>query len=1114
MKKRRYELNFQQVNNFSLARKLKIMLLIIIFIFSSNDGMLSQHPMLSLKLKNVEVEDVIKEIGKQSELTFLYRSDLLKGQTLPEVDVENQPLDNVLNELLISQGLEYETIDNTVVIRKAPQTAPAAVEQQTSVTGTITDAGTGESLPGVNIIVTGTGKGTITGADGNYSIEAPSNATLDFSFVGYKKITVPVENRQVINVSMEKEIMALEEVVTIGYGQMQRANLTGAVATVRSDDLEKPDAPNIETLIQGRMPGVYTTSGTGLPGKPNTDILIRGLGTMNNSSPLVLIDGVEASMDNLNPYDIESISVLKDAASAAIYGNKAANGVILITTKRGETGVPKLTYNVSMGVQKPVRYLQKLDSWQVATMENEKNINSGLNPIWTDQEIQTFKDQSDPWNYPNTDWMDLLMQGSGFTQNHNLAISGGTDMSRYRLSVGYFNQEGIVKYTDYKRYNIRFNLDSKLSERFKLFLTTSLSQGITDEPMTPPFNTTLTQIFRQVNRVAPYRLNKTQDGEWVWATNDGNPIAWIEEGGSILAKDSRVLGNLGGEYTIVKNLTLSGNIEANYYLSDSKSDINTVGPYATAPEQGPSSVTDNISRGNTITMESQLRYENNFGVHGIKAMLGVSRQSYEYASNSAYRQNLPADGLNQVSAGSADGQTASGSGGDDNIGSYYGRINYSYEDRYLLEANLRRDGSSKFAADYRWGNFPSFSAGWRISEESFLENITSIDNLKLRVSWGKLGNNRISSYVYIPNITLGRDYPIGSSMVSGAAQTSAAVEDITWETTTQMDIGVDVAVMENLLYASLDYYDRYTDDILINIPVTEFFGLPAPTINAGAMTNSGIEIQLGHMNNVGDFRYDVGGQVSFNKNEVDTYPYPAISYSNFMGDRIQKEGNPWNAYYGYEVEGIFKTDAEAAGAPSITGSQIGAGDYKFKDQNGDGVIDEDDRVVIGNFIPEITYGFNMNFAYKNFDLSLFWQGAAKVSRYMGSQTRPLEDANTALKMHWDRTIVENGQVVQEGRYPKLGGYADNYAFNDRFLFYNASYLRLKSVKFGYTLPLEITRILKISGLRIYFSGNNLLTFTDSEFPESFDPEVFGYSGRANGVYPQVAFYNFGLDVNF
>ncbi|MFC2087145.1 TonB-dependent receptor [Bacteroidota bacterium] len=1115
---------FSRLQNGLLVMKLSILCLIIssVQVFASSNY--SQTKKLNLNFKSATVQEIIAEIENQSEFEFFYNHELVENtQSKVDIDVEDMTIDMILNRLFDNENISYKIDGKHIILVAKNEANPSTnssstqLQQENKITGTVTDAGTGESLPGVNIVVEGTTRGAITDMDGNYSIEAPADATLVFSFVGYKKISIPVEGRNVIDVSMEKEIMALDEVVTIGYGQMQRANLTGAVATVRSDQLEKPDAPNIETLIQGRLPGVYTTSGQGLPGQPNTDILIRGLGTMNNATPLILVDGIETDLDNLNPYDIESISVLKDAASAAIYGSKAANGVILVTSKKGEAGKPSVTYNASLGYQKPVRIMRRIDSWQEAEMENETNLANGEALTWTTQQIQTLKDQSDPWNYPNTDWMDLLIQGSGFTQSHNVAVAGGNEINTFRLSAGYFNQEGIVKNTDYNRYNLRLNTSTQVTDRLKVGLNSSVAQGITTEPMSPFYNTVLTQFFRQCARIPAYSLCKDENGNWSRGGNDGNPIAWVEEGGLNTKRSSTVLGNIFSDYTLLKGLTLSGNAEFAYDIYDAKRDVNTVGPYTDGTEQGPSSVTDDVNRTGAVTLESQLRYANTFGNHGIQAMVGVSRQQIDARSTSARRNNLPSDGLTDVSAGESDGQSASGSSSEERIGSYYGRINYNFDNRYLFEANVRADGSSKFAPDYRWGTFPSFSAGWRISEESFMENIGLLNSLKLRASWGKLGNNRVSNYLWIPRINLGQEYPFGNTMASGAAQTSASIDNLTWETTTQLDIGIETVLLDNLLSLTVDYYDRYTDDILIDNPVTTFYGLPAPTVNIGAMTNSGVEVELGHMNRLGDFRYDLRGQVSFNKNVVDKFPEKRITRGGFPGTRIMEEGSEWEAYYGYQVEGIFQTDAEAAAGPMIPGSDPKAGDYKFKDNSGpdgvpDGIITADDEVIIGNYLPKIIYGLNTDFSYKNFDLSLFFQGAAKVYRNLGSQIQwPWSAA--PLEVHLDYTKVANGQVTEEGHYPRLGGRGNNGQFCDRIL-WESSYLRLKSAVLGYNLPVSAAQKIRADNLRIYFSGSNIFTLTGKDWPKDFDPEVYAYSGRANGAYPQMAFFMFGLDVTF
>lgn len=994
----------------------------------------------------------------------------------------------------------YPLLATTNTGSNASSSSTQALQQSTRISGKIVDKN-GEPIIGANVLEKGTTNGTITNIDGRFELTVQKKAIV-VSYIGYitKEVTVSGRN---MTITLEEDSKALEEVVIVGFGTQKKVNLTGSVSSVDQEKLAGVPATNVTSMLQGKLPGVAITQTSGLPGRENTSIRIRGVGTMNNAAPMVLVDGLEASMDDVNPNDIESISVLKDAAAASIYGTRAANGVILVTTKRGKSGKPTLTYNGYVGFQQAIQLPEHLSSAEYAELYNEGLKNEGASPAYSTEDIEKYRNGSDPYNYPNTDWMDALLQGSGFTHNHNLSINGGTEATRYAVSLGYYNQEGLTKHTDYDRYNLRFNIDTNINDRISFGVSSSVSYREINVPTTPYANSNdMSQFFRQANRIPNTYVNQYEDGSF-GRHIDGNPIAWIEAGGKATSHYTHALGSVFGEIKLMDGLTLKGIMGADYSIDEGKTHILEI-TYANGSVQGPNSVSDYWARTSTITLQALLNYEKTFGKHGVKAMAGVSREAYRYHTTSAYRKNFPSNALTELNAGSTDGWSNSGSSLDSNIGSYFGRVNYDYAGRYLFEANVRADGSSKFAAGHRWGVFPSFSAGWRISEESFMKKVEWLDNLKLRASWGKLGNHRTSDYQYIATITLGKNYPFGGSISDGAAQTTANNENITWETTTEFDFGVDFGMRNGLLTFSADYYNRYTDNILTVVPVTYIYGLSAPVSNAGAMRNKGFEFSIGHQYSIGKFNYNLDGYIAFNKNKVEKYPNPS------KGDYIQMEGEAWNSFYGYECIGIFGSDEEAANSPTQS-SLVKAGDLKFKDQNGDGVINADDRVVLGNTIPNITYGFNIGLNYQGFDVSAAFQGAADVYRTMDRETMwGFIDGANASKRHLDRTIVENGVVTHYGKYPRVLITQSQNRVMSSFLAMDASYLRLKNLQVGYTFPKKWLEPLHIQRARIYASGQNLLTFTS--FPKDCDPEVSnGYAGYS---YPQVAIYTFGLDITF
>lgn len=1058
---------------------------------------------VSLEIEDIPLSEALKALTEKIGVGLSYSADISLDQKV-SLHLNNVPIHKAIYTLLEGTNLEpvLPPSKDVLVIREKEKTVKK-IELQETVTGQVTDAETGEGLPGVNILVQGTTTGTSTNADGEFEVSVSTlNETLIVSYIGYQSQEISINGRIEINISLQSIGVVSEELVVVGYGTQEKVNLTGSVSTIQNREIEGQPATNATSMLQGKMPGVYITQSSGQPGKEEVNFLVRGVGTMNNNQPMVLIDGLEGSMSDVNPNDIESITVLKDAASAAIYGTRAANGVVLVTTKRGSREY-SVTYNSHFGIQQPTRLAKPLSSADYARLLNEGSVNEGLSPVYSDDEIRKFETGEDPINYPNTRWLDLLYQGSGFYQNHDLSFSGGDEKTRYRTSLGYFDQKGLIAGTDHKRYNLRVNLDSEITDWFHLGLNSNLRRSDVTEPVSP-YGGGLGNITRVTIQTPAAFRNKNEDGTYnIWAGI--NPISFVEEGGSQMQTNSAINGSVFGEINLMEGLTLHGRGGVNYNVDDDKIHIKEI-TYADGSGFGPNSVTDFIGRELLTSLQSYVNYQTYIKNHDIKVMVGVSRQVETFEGNTAFRNNFPTNQLTRLDVGSVAGMRNRGNAYEVKIGSYFGRMNYIFNRKYLLEMNLRVDGSSKFARDYRWGAFPSVSAGWRLSEENFMNHIAWIDGLKLRFSLGRLGNHNIGNYLYIPNLSLGANYPIGGTIANGVAQTTAEVADITWETTTEYDVGIDLELFQSQLIMSIDYYDRYTDDILTSIPVSTVFGLPAPVVNAGAMRNKGVELLLNHRNTIGGFFYGLSLNTSFNKNKVERFSNPSI------GNTIQREGVSWNSFYGYEHIGVHQTDEAAEVEPSIVGAPVKAGDLKFKDQNGDGVIDGDDRIVLGNSIPEITYGVGLNMGYKNFDLSAFIQGTERVYRTLGLLLWPLWGGGSALEMNLDRTIVQNGKVVQEGTFPRVltTGHRQHNNQMSSFTVFDASYLRLKNLQVGYTLPTKMVREIGISSARVYVSGQNLLTIT--KFPKSFDPELL--TGQARFSYPQVQFFFVGLNLNF
>jgi len=1082
---------------------------------------------ISVDLDEVTIPEAFMDIESKTTFMFVYsKSAVEREMRRITLKYHSATVEEILQEISRQTGARFRQLGQTIAAGFPSEVESVVEVLQEVVRGTVRDANTNESLPGVNILLRGSDIGATTNARGEYQLTVPNlGETLIFSYIGYQSQEIPLQGRENLDVYLQPQQIMGQELIVVGYGVAREAMVTGSVSTVDiSSAIGSRPATNVGSLLQGHVPGLFIQADSGQPGQEGLNILVRGVGTMGDSQPLVIVDGVESSMDNINPNDIESISILKDASSAAIYGTRAAHGVILINTKRGRPGPVQVTYNTYVGLQQPTNYLNFLGSADYARLHNEARQNVGLSPTFSADAIARYEAGNDP-DYPSTDWERLFYDGSGLTHYHNLAFRGGTDATRYNISAGFMQQEGVINSVGSDRYNLRVNLDNDIGDRFRLGINSSFSNTINTIPLTGPDlirHGELTQFYNSIMHIPPTQKVRLEDGTWSGEYPLGNPIAWIDAGNLRSDEITRLSGTVFGDLELTDKLLLSSSASADYGFTETKRHTAEIF-YGGGQYTGPPSNRVDLMRSFDLDLESMLRFEDNFGNHGVRGLVGVSRRSEDFESTMAYRIGFPSNDLQALNAGSTDGLQNAGTFNTVTLGSYFGRINYDYDERYLLEANLRRDGSSKFARGNRWGWFPSVSVGWIISGEEFMRDVDWLNFMRVRGSWGTLGNHRIANYIYQPRISLGQDYPFGGQVVSGAVQTQANNPDITWETTTETNFGLDMEFFQNRFRVNIDAYNRYTDDILTTIPVSQIFGLPAPVVNAGAMSNKGVELQLSYFNVLGDLQYDITFNGSYNKNNTERYHGRSVlSSANPGGDMVRMEGIPWNSYFGYEWIGYFMSDQEAQDG-AVHNPNVGAGDLRFRDQNNDGVIDGNDRVVLGNPIPEYTYGINLGLRYKGIDFAAFFQGVENVQRFVRTRGyMPFMRNGKAREVHLDRMIVENGQVVQTGYFPKTrleGGPGDMNVQSSSFLIHDASYLRLKNLQIGYTLPARWLNFLSLSNVRVYFTGQNLFTITG--FPEGYDPEAstkafhgFQHGGAAGWDYPQVRMYTMGLDINF
>jgi TonB-linked SusC/RagA family outer membrane protein len=988
--------------------------------------------------------------------------------------------------------------------------------QQKTIRGKVVDENQ-QPIPGAGVSIKGGTASTTTDNAGNFSIAVPDGGqTLVFTFVGYVRQEIAIGDRSQITVSLKPDVQALSEVVVVGYGTQKKVNLTGAVSAVKGDDLNWKPVGQVSSALQGVASGVTVTQSQGQPGSDQSSIRIRGIGTLNNSNPLVLVDGVQTDINNVDANDIASVSVLKDAAAASIYGVRAANGVILITTKRGASGKTSISYSNYFGWQDPTRLPEYVGAKQFMQLSNLMYTNSGAGAVYSDDQIAQYDNPNRDLNlYADNYWMGKVITESGFQQQHSISLAGGNEKNQYRFSTNYFNQDGLIKNMDYKRLTVRLNTDSKISKR--LDFSADISANISGQQEPQGVSGSAWYQFSMAAIANPLIVDRYTDGTWAILRGGQNPLRLQEEGGLYKYKRNLFIGNFKLNYQVLDGLTLTATASDNYqssynsmhnrgfdYIQYDTKDVLRIGQ-------------NDISKqyvGYWLqNYQGLLNYKKTFGKHNLNFLAGYSRLSENYDYLNAFRKDIPDADLEEINAGSASTSTNSGTATEYLLLSYFGRLNYSFNDKYLFEANIRRDGSSRFPKGSNYGWFPSFSAGWNIAKEDFMKGLTGIQELKLRGSWGKLGNDNplansssaSLNYPYQSTFSYNNSYPFGGTLNTAASQSMYSNSGLTWETTTMSDIGLDLAVLKNKLRFTFDYYDKKTDNILYALPIPATVGFSPSYQNAGSMQNKGFEFSVNYSGQLGDdFKFDVGANLSDVKNKItDLKGTDYMTTDNNNNTTGYFVGIPIGAYYGYQAEGIFQTAAEVSGHATQTGNTA-AGDLMYKDQNGDGVINASDRVYLGSNIPRFTYGFNLNLSYKGFDFSTLLQGVGKVDiSTLVMERAPLSTDGNFKEIHQDSWTPTNTSAA----FPRLTTSNQNYQASS-FWIKSGSYLRVKSMQLGYTLNQTLTSRIGLSKLRIFASGQNVFTF--SKLADDIDPEA----PNENRYYPQVKTFTFGLNANF
>ena len=1101
---------FKQI--FRIMRISTFLLMVCVFCSYAGNAH-SQNAKVSIRMNNVKLDKILNEIENQTDYLFIYNNQVDINK-ITSVKVKNEAVAQVLDRILSGTGINYELEGTHIILTTEAIKDLHAQQQAKTVTGTVTDV-SGEPIIGANIRIKGTTTGTITDIDGNFSIKAEPQSVIEVSYIGYLTQETVINNQKSIRFLLKEDTKTLDEVVVIGYGVQKKADLTGSVANINTEKLNTQSNANIGQALQGKIAGVDIVSQGGAPGS-GTRIMVRGIGTLNNASPLYIVDGMYMnSIDHINPNDIASIDVLKDASSAAIYGSRAANGVIIVTTKEGSNteGKPIIDLSVNLGISTASKFLDMLDAkgWAEVTTIARQAIGKPALDMATDLA-----------NKPDNDWQDIMFRPA-LMQNYNLSVKGGGKYSTYYTGLGYFNQDGIVKGTNYQRYNIQSKNDYKrgiFSAGTNLIISFSHDKPLHQELRGGMIGT----ILQSVPTLEKY--DDTREGGYGGTYGDvvniPHPLAIIDD--NIMDRyneNVKIFANLYAQIELFKGLKYKLNLTPDFSFERYKNYLNKY-DFGLATNS-ITQLTERQRRRRNILVENLLTFDRTFGEHKISALAGYTYQDSRFRHIQAYGEGLP-QGLEEIDAATTN-RSNEGNSWRSVLTSILGRVFYSYQNKYLFTATIRRDGSSKFGKNNRYGYFPSFSLGWNVAEEKFMENVHWLDQLKLRGGYGVLGNQEIDNYQYSSTITTGINYPDGNGgLLQGAFPKNFANPDIKWEETAMTNVGIDFMAFNNRLSLTADYYVKNTKDILLTVPIPiSSGGANDPIRNAGKIRNNGFEFNLGWMDQPNpDISYGINLIGSFNKNKViamgsESGSIKGGSTNQNITTSETKAGYPIGGYWLISTAGYFNSQEEVD-AYAKDGKKIQPaaepGDIKFVDANNDGVINDDDRVFQGSPFPDFTFALNGNMRYKNFDLSIGLQGVLGNKIYNATR-QTLEDVTKGsnfLASCLDYWTPEN----KNASHPRLTWDDPNRntrAESDRYL-ENGSYLRLRSVQLGYTFPQTWFKG-AIQHARVYINAENLFTITSySGYSPDVNADNANYRGFDNFIYPTNRTFMLGQNVTF
>jgi len=1091
----------------------------------------SQKTKLSLDFSDTELIKVLDNIEVESEFFFLYNEKLLDTGRKVNIEVDDQPINTILDNLFAGTNVKYTIIDRKIIL--APDFLAKDMEevksvQQQTVTGKVTDSQTGEPMPGVNILIKGTTIGTTTDVNGLFTIDVPDRSDiLVFSFIGYKIQEIPFNNQSVINVALSSETLSLEEVVVVGYGTQIKRDVTGSMSVVQTSKIKEFNVGSVSEALVGMTPGVKVSQITGAPGA-STSIRIRGVGSITaGNEPLYVIDGFpigDDALSNFNMNDIESISILKDASSTAIYGSRGANGVILITTKRGKSGAPKVTFDTYYGFQKVTKKMDILspdefvefatdavnNAWEY--LGHDKNDPMSSRPTF--YQIPPYYLDKNSWVM--TDWYDEIFRDAPI-QNTQLSVIGGTESIRYKINGSYFDQTGIIKNSDFKRYTLGINMDVNITK--KLILTLGLNSTKIDNKIVPTTHQWNNGVVATAISLPGFFTKINEDGSYPSFAGMGysvsavrNPMVFINEYDQNEDKN-RVLGNVSITYDIIKGLSFkslfgfdNNDLKNNYFQKSFRNDVPAVTNYSKSTVNAIGGFTTNSSFNwlSENTLNYNVKLDN---IHSLNFLVGMTAQKAVMEESSISATNFPDNLVPTLNAGQV--SSASTTISEWSMLSYLSRINYGLSDKYFISMSIRADGSSRFGGQNRWGYFPSVSVGWIASEEQFLKNISAINYLKIRASYGLAGNNSIPNYGAIGLLSYS-NYVIGGKIISGLVPSTLSNANLGWEASEQINAGVELGLWKDRIKLVTDIYQSISEDLLLNVPVPSILGVTSSLQNIGKVRNRGLEFSIVTQNLSGRFDWTTDFNISFNRNKVLALgpsgdPIRAFTYQ--YETNITQVGRSIGDYYGYVFEGVYNTQEEIDNHPHLVTDR--PGDPIVKDVNNDGQITVSDKTVLGNYQPDFLYGMTNTFTYRNFDLSVFIQGVYgnEIMNLAMYQIASMTGRTNQLGLARDRWRSPeepgNGKVFKAS-IDVRGVRRDA----SSFYIYDGSYLRIRNITLGYNFNPSVISKIRASDARIYLSTQNPFTFDKYV---GYNPEISSYNSSA--LTPGVDYFGYPLSKN-